>query len=295
MDFNESNYRYSLDPAGLNATIRDTLVSSSSLKIHPFTGNEDVNEWIGDFEMLAYAAEWSDETKAKKFPMYLRGGAACWYRVKYPNDCEERTVWSGIKQAFFDHFAPTNYNVYINEKMSAEKQKYGESVISYVDRMTDLCSRITPRLGEKQKIEKILDGLDPRLKQLVNMFDFECVTELLNRAKKLKTALKAGSISVDYKEKKATVCTNVAKVHDDGLSKSDIEEVKSLLINSRRGPKMMRRQPKCYKCEKIGHVAADCRSKKQNTQNNESLQCRYCARRGHTEKDCYPKKKAMEL
>ena len=90
MDFNESLYRYSLDPAGLNATIRDTLVSSSSLKIHPFTGNEDVNEWIGDFEMLAYAAEWSDETKAKKFPMYLRGGAACWYRVNYPNDCEKR-------------------------------------------------------------------------------------------------------------------------------------------------------------------------------------------------------------
>ena len=104
--------------------------------------------------MLAYAAEWSDETKAKKFPMYLRVGAACWYRVYYPNDCEGRTLWSGIKQAFLDHFAPTNYNVNNNEKMSAEKQKYGESVISYVDRMTDLCSRITLR--------KTKDRKDPR-------------------------------------------------------------------------------------------------------------------------------------
>ena len=116
--------RLSLDASQLNATIKESLVSDTTIKIPPFTGEEDPNEWIADFEMMADAATWDNDVVIKKFPMYLRGGAACWLRSNYfkkPN-----VQWDLIKRGFVEHFSPPDYNMFLNQRMNQQKQRIND-------------------------------------------------------------------------------------------------------------------------------------------------------------------------
>lgn len=282
--------RVSLDASGLNATIRDTLVSSSSIKIPPFTGEEDPNEWISNFEMMTNAADWDDEMKSKKFPMYLREGAACWYRSNYLN--QGVFNWLDIKTRFLEHYCPANYNIYLQEKISTQRQRYGEGVVSYVDRMTDLCARVVPPLKEDQVIEKIVQGLDPRLAQMLSLFDFTSVSQLLRKAKKVETALKTGALAEKAPVNMISSGNNVDLV-------KEINQLKSMMVSANKNRNSVgtnknfgftRRPPKCYNCDRIGHVANECRSRKQN-QEPRQKKCNYCKKTGHLENDCFQKKR----
>ena len=72
-------FRVTLNSSELNATLRDTLISNTSMKIRPFCGGPTVYEWLREYEVMTQTSDWDEATKLKKFPMFLREGAAGWY------------------------------------------------------------------------------------------------------------------------------------------------------------------------------------------------------------------------
>ena len=48
---------------------------------------------------------------------------------------------------------------------------------------------------------------------------------------------------------------------------------------------------KCYKCQKTGHIAKECKSKRKEGTERKEGNCNYCGIRGHWARDCFKKKK----
>ena len=48
---------------------------------------------------------------------------------------------------------------------------------------------------------------------------------------------------------------------------------------------------KCYKCQKTGHIAKECRQKRKEGTERKEGNCNYCGIKGHWARDCFKKKK----
>ena len=82
----------------LMTALSNSLFSSSSIKLTPFSGNERESvEWLENFEEMATTFGWSRTTRAKRFPAYLLGPAKSWYRTMF--DEEEEPTWDTLKKA----------------------------------------------------------------------------------------------------------------------------------------------------------------------------------------------------
>ena len=50
---------------------------------------------------------------------------------------------------------------------------------------------------------------------------------------------------------------------------------------------------KCYRCQKPGHIAKDCRQKKKEGTEKKDGNCNYCGKSGHWVRECFKKKREM--
>ena len=172
--------------------------------------------------MIADAAVWGKDF-IKKSPIYLRGSAARWFRSNYFKKPEAK--WDSIKKRFFEHFSPPDF---LNQRMNQQKQRINEVVVSYINRMEVLGSQMKPPLSTGRTIEKIHQGLYHRKSQLLKMFDFKTVPELLNRAKRIELSLKL------------PLQQRTAIPLQDYLTSRRLSKLESLMISDRQ-PKLCKR------------------------------------------------------
>ena len=107
------------------------------------------------------------------------------------------------------------------------------------------------------------------------MFDFKI------RAKRIELSLKL------------PLQQSTAIALENGLTSRRLSKLESLMISdrqpsrSKRGKTFINNKVKCFKCNKNGHIANECRNKDKN------MKCTYCLRMGHIEPECRTKREAQ--
>jgi predicted aspartyl protease len=158
----------------------------SVAKVRIFAGKpeEDVEEWINEFERVAIANHWDNTRKLEVAPAYLQGAAKRWHDRALPNR------WTGAHGSFvwsiIERFVTENKKSKWIQQFNNLKQ--GKKTIDeYNDEFTRLLGKVDPTQAwtDEMIVRKYIAGLKSKLATLVYMTrptDLDEATEAANRA-----------------------------------------------------------------------------------------------------------------
>lgn len=149
-----------------------------------FNGTQDecVLEFFENFELMAKANGWEDETKLVYLPLYLKGSA---YKLLKIMDSETKLSFEKIMLKFKENFASYGRSKMLKNKLKNRKLKSSESVGEFWIDINFLINETNKAMPESEKIDLILDALSPDYYNVIGMLKNNSLTELENNLKKL--------------------------------------------------------------------------------------------------------------
>ncbi|GJY03135.1 putative reverse transcriptase domain-containing protein [Tanacetum coccineum] len=187
------------------------------------------------------------------------------------HDVAHARTWTNLKRKMTDKYCPRGEIKKLEVKMWNLKVK-GTNVVSYNQRFQELalmCARMFPE--ESDKIEKYVGGLpDMIYGSSKNKRKQDDNQQQQNKRQNTGRAYAAGSGEKKPYGGSKPLCSKCNYHHDGQCA------------------------PKCHKCNRVGHLARDCRSTANaNTANNQrgtragqKPTCYECGAQGHFKRDC---------
>ncbi|GJS99391.1 putative reverse transcriptase domain-containing protein [Tanacetum coccineum] len=252
-------------------------------------GNERV---VQEMETVFCISNCFVENQIKFSTCTLLAGALTWWNshvMTVGHDVAYAMTWTDLKKKMTDKYCPRNEMKKLEAELWNLKVK-GTDVLGYNQRFQELallCVRMFPE--ESDKIERYVGGLPDMIhssvvasKPKTMQEAIEMATELMD--KKISTLAE----SAPFKRQ------NVARAYTAGSGdKKVFEGIKPLCTKcnyNHDGPCA----PKCYKCNRVGHLARNCRSPANaNTGSNQrgngagqKPTCYECGVQGHFKREC---------
>ena len=224
------------------------------------------------FEKIGQLNNWSNEEKCVQFCLTLNQSAEAWYLNL---NRETKESFELLKQSFKSRFSHKTDRVNLYAKFMKIKQD-GRDVSVYIEEVETL-GRLLKKT-EDEIIDRVIFGLDNKLKQQIIIRDITSINELIEFAKKLDTlhasdveTLSEVSIPKDYRDKQHTVTYNPRSREENFRARQQ-----------RPGPYRGRQQGKdglkCHTCGRFGHVSFSCYRNKR---------CFTCNKMGHVKSQCF--------
>ncbi|GJS72469.1 putative reverse transcriptase domain-containing protein [Tanacetum coccineum] len=279
-----------------------------------FKGTEGVVEltqWFERMETVFRISNCSAENQIKFATCTLLAGALTWWNthvMTVTHDVAYSMTWVNLKKKMTDKYCPRNEM----KKLEAELwnlKVIGTDVVKYNQRFQELallCVRMFPE--EADKIERYVGGLP-------DMIHGNIV------ASKPKTMQEAIEMATELMDKRVSTIAerqaeNKRKSENTSRSNQNQQQQPNKRQNTGRAytagsgdkkpyggsrplcPKCNYHHdgpcaPKCYKCNKYGHIARDCRGTGNANNNNQKgtgsgqkPTCFECGVQGHFQKDC---------
>jgi hypothetical protein len=125
--------------------------------------------------MAAVYNRWSNDDRARNFPMYLDGAARKWFLVhNHPNHWENLPIRpnpatsqlpaaTGLKDQFTAAFKQTNFSIVHESRIRQREQGHEEDVVSYCYDIVNMCRLVNPAMSQEQKLQYLYRGLKPTL------------------------------------------------------------------------------------------------------------------------------------
>lgn len=278
--------------------ITSSLQTTPAHQLKPFSGQQDSTSssfgashckaWLDDFDEFAATTELDEETKCRKFPLFLVGPAKEWYRLYVRDDRFLRNDWDGMKKALINFFLPTSYLDFALEALESRMQQPQEPVNVYVIIMQRLCQEVDMEMKEDKIVHYIQRKLLSSIKKDVTLRDSKTISKLLEVARKSEY-----SQGICFPRNKPFVVSQPGNEMDDlrmqvtrlnvGMNHMMKErsgqmqsstEVKALPSSGiQEGSQADSRNFYCEFCGKNGHFISYCWSKKKlerDSQGNES-------------------------
>lgn len=240
---------------------------SGSTKQRPF------RTFLREFETYSFAANYSDEGRKAEFALYLENGphAYFWSLPK-----ETRETYAKLKKAFIQKYDSVDEQFLLDHELGERRQGVDEPVEVFLDDVMQLCSRLnkTPQ----EHLSLLYRGLTPKIKEFVllkrptTVLALELEAKLAQRILKMREVASPKIAAVGLHESISPLEELTRMVHDIRL---DQATTVAALVESTRAKDQ---RPTCFKCNKIGHFAAQCRQ--------EPFRCYTCQQSGHLSKAC---------
>eukprot|EP00795_Rhopilema_esculentum_P009761 gene9761-18282_t len=139
--------------------------------IQPFTGrdNEDITEWMINWDIAAVANGLTDENQIQLIPAYLSGRAA---RMFWRIPLEERQDLEQLKESLEDHFNTEEKKFLARQKLQEIAQGPKESVAEFSEKIDKLVIKGHDGLDSLERKDRIaceffIKGLRPEIKETV--------------------------------------------------------------------------------------------------------------------------------
>lgn len=141
-----------------------TFPSGSSVPLPKFSGNcdEDVDEFLANFNRMARFYKFSEDCNAEILPLYLTGNASIWYNTT-PGLSGKN--FDTLTEALRKHFHSDSNIWLLRQKLNEQKQLATESVSEFAAGIRHLGQRIN--LPRSECINYFILGLKPELKSFV--------------------------------------------------------------------------------------------------------------------------------
>lgn len=139
------------------------------------TPEEDIDEYISNFEKISKINEWDEKTKIKQLTKHLQDGAYTFLL----NDIigqNEQLEWTRIIMKLQEKYKKDEDDWELI--ISKMKQEYNEDAPQYAQKIERICKKINPNMSAQAIISKILHGLQPRLRSEILHRDITTTADL---------------------------------------------------------------------------------------------------------------------
>ncbi|GJR55501.1 putative reverse transcriptase domain-containing protein [Tanacetum coccineum] len=280
-----------------------------------FKGTEGVVEltqWFERMETVFRISNCSVENQVKFSTCTLLASALTWWNshvMTVTHDVAYSMTWVDLRKKMTDKYCPRNEM----KKLEAELwnlKVIGTDVVKYNQRFQELallCVRMFPE--ESDKIERYVGGLPDMIhgnivasKPKTMQEAIEMATELMDKRvstmaerqaenkRKFENTSRNNQNQQQQQNKRQNTGQAYTAGNSDRKSYAGSKPLCSKCNYNHEGPCA----PKCYKCNKYGHIARDCTSagnanntnNQKGTGSGQKLTCFECGVQGHFQKDC---------
>lgn len=184
---------------------------------------ENVQEYLTQFERVSRANGWDANKKKVILPCYLEGAALKWLENLEDSRGNELT-WDEIVTGMKETFQGIAWDEQLEFKLRMRMQEENEAVEAYMQDVLNLCVKVDRDMQDSTKIKHILRGLKPSLLEKVMVMDNTTIADLHRNIRKLETARYMAGQRVDHLLSEAPTTTRAAAAGTAALEQK-IEEL----------------------------------------------------------------------
>ena len=264
---------------------------------------EDYPQWVARFEMIAKANKWGEgDALLGVFPIYLKDHAFNLFTTLADT---EKDTYDHMKAAMKRALGIGENSLSWRLQLRQAKRLPNESMDGFAFRLAKLADQAYPDddapAQERNVVEQFILGQKPELARYLLQDRTDSLIDLKDKAKRFETAQELaggarGVYCVETKDSEASASAiNSVNAESDRSNETVLRAALNLITsgatNFNWGPAGMgstsRPVPaphRCFKCNKTGHLAAQCRAKSQS--GGPAGLCFNCNQPGHLKKDC---------
>lgn len=181
-----------------------TIICSGSIRQRdpPFfngTDEQDAEDWLATYDRVSAHNNWDDKVKRNNVEFYLTGTAELWYG----NNAKRYPTWSEFKPRFLERFGRPSVRKFRAEQQLRERaQQPGESFLTYIEDVVDLCRKVSDTMSDEDTIKHILKGISDDAFQMLLAKNPQTVTDVVTLCQsydelRRQRALTRRSVSLD--------------------------------------------------------------------------------------------------
>lgn len=247
--------------AGIIANIPAIKLNELVKKPEQFDGYKPpARKWIDDYENASNANGWSENQKVKYFSTFLDKSANDWYVTVGKRELGLTPNWQDLKTAFIRHYLGDSDIIVLRRQIERTFQGEKEKATNFIPRIIRLIELVEPNKPEVELVDLIRSKLRVIYQDKLTLCSTYTIEQLNDACLKIETSIEMRN-PIAYKDRK-----EYNRNKEDKKDKNFDKKIDNKQNNRREGKtKEQQRSVKCYRCERTGHIAPNCRStSKQN-------------------------------